>query len=117
MSSEPCDPGNPLETPEPPKTKKDSKSDFRGFSQGDPIVTPKVTFDPKSDFFDPKSDLFDPKSGFLGAKKVTFGVTIQSPWAKPRKSLFESLLVFGGSGGSRGFPGSQSEPPTKPLFL
>ena len=78
-----CD---PLEPPEPQEVKSDSKSDFRGF---------------------PNSDFFDPESGLWGVKKVTFGVAFRSLWGKPRKSLFESLLISWGSGGSRGFPGSQ----------
>ena len=92
-----CDPGNPLEPPEPQKIKSDSKSDFRGFPQGGRKVT----------FLTPKQSHFWGQKGDCGGKKVTFGVTFRSPWGKPRKSLFESLLIFWGSGGSRGFPGSQ----------
>ena len=44
MVAKHCDPGHPLEPPEPQKIKSDSKSDFRGFPQGNGKVTPKVTF-------------------------------------------------------------------------
>ena len=41
---------------------------------------------------------------FLPPKKVTLWATFQSLWGKP---TLESLLIFGDSGGSRGFLGSQ----------
>ena len=94
-------PWKPSRTARTPKNLKWLKKWLWGF----PPRWPES--DPKSDFFDPQSDHFDPKSGFLGVKKVTFGVTFRSLGGKPRKSLFESLLIFWGSGGSRGFPGSQ----------
>ena len=69
-----CDPGNPLEPPEPQKIKSDSKSDFRGFPQGDGKVTPKVNF-------------LGSKRSLLGSKRSLLG------------SLFESLLIIWGFGG------------------
>ena len=80
-----CDPGNPLELPEPQKFRSDSKSDFRGFPQGDRKVTPKVTF-------------LAPKKATLGVKNVTFGtkkITLRSLsghlGGKPRESLLSQF--------------------------
>ena len=64
--------------------------------------------DPKSDFLTPKATLLTPKVAFWGSKKSHFWGDFPVTLGEPRKSLFESLLIFWGSGGSRGFPGSQA---------
>ena len=91
--------------PNPKKLKSDSKSDFRGFPQSDEKVTPKVTFLTPP----PKSHFWGQKRRFWGLKKVTFGVTLRSPWRKPQKSLFESLLFFGLRGVLEGFHWKESQ--------
>ena len=58
-------------------------------------------------FLAPKRPLLGSKRSFWGSKKSLLGSLSGHLGWYPFESLFESLLIFGGSGGSRGFPGSQ----------